>query len=61
MRWNTYQHLKFGTLKIVTGFLFLPKTIAGETRWLEKATWERKYVSSTLAGSAIWISTHWID
>ena len=55
------KHLRFGTLKIVTGFLVFPKTISGEMRWLERATWERKYVSSTLAGSAIWIATRWMN
>lgn len=28
-----------GTRRSRSGFLFLPKGIAGEVRWLERATW----------------------
>lgn len=42
MRWKQ-RHTESGTIRIVTKFLLLPKALNGETRWLEKATWERKY------------------
>lgn len=34
---------KGGQLRERTWFLIFPKTINGETRWLEKATWTEKY------------------
>jgi hypothetical protein len=35
MRWKTKD-----SIRIQTGFLFLPKTINYQTRWLEFARWE---------------------
>ncbi len=40
MKWKTYQE---GDLITVRKFLWLPVTIKGETRWLEKATVTYRY------------------
>lgn len=40
MRWVEHQ---IGDKRVSSGFLWLPKTIDGETRWLEKATWKEEY------------------
>jgi hypothetical protein len=53
MRWTRGA---FGDKRIKKGFLFFPKVINNETRWLEFAEWEQKYVVDNA-----WISTKWID
>jgi hypothetical protein len=35
----------FDSMKITTRFLWLPKTIQSETRWLERATWIGRVVT----------------
>ena len=44
MRWNNalYSH---GNIRRRTAFLWLPKRIGAVTRWLERATWEERFVS----------------
>jgi len=37
------HHPKLGDTRIKSGFLFLPRCINHETRWLEKATWQERY------------------
>jgi len=49
----------YGTPKIITKFLLLPKNIIGEIRWLEKATWKRKYLMYGFKSR--WIDICWID
>lgn len=44
MRWK--QEEKDNSFRIRSGFLFFPKTINAETRWLEFAKWKE-----TAAGS----------
>ena len=46
------------------GFLLFPRTIKGETRWLEYAFWmeewkESQYADSSLGGSFHWEGVHW--
>lgn len=49
MRWtgSLLEHLfrkpALNETRIRSGFLFLPMTIGGETRWLERASWVEKY------------------
>jgi len=40
MRSGKGPKLKIGTRRIRTGFLFFPKLIQGQWRWLEYASWE---------------------
>ena len=46
MRWSSRQPKHGpveGDLRSRTAFLFFPKTIEGQTRWLEKASWTERY------------------
>lgn len=61
MRWFQEQKLTAGTRRNNRGFLFLPKTIKGETRWLEKATWEEAWVFDGVWGIWIWEPLRWLD
>lgn len=47
MRWRPDAKLKQDDLRERKGFLFLPKTIAGETRWLEFARWAEVYTNES--------------
>lgn len=61
-----------GTKRIVTKFLWLPKSIIGSWRWLCTASWEEEYMtfgyypgdpswpSSTMAYTNEWIATKWV-
>lgn len=35
---------EFGTIRIRSGFLFFPKRIGKETRWLELAVWAEEWM-----------------
>jgi hypothetical protein len=45
MRWKQQKgdDPRCGDTRIVRGFLFIPKLIGGEWRWLEVATWKQIY------------------
>jgi len=51
MRWQIKK-----TTRVKIGFLWFPKTINGETRWLEDATWEQQFH----VPFNIWINVRWI-
>ena len=67
MRWKSKPISKVGDKKIVTKFLWFPKKINRETRWLEKATWEEEYQQiceseeECYTYSYKWIKIRWID
>lgn len=46
MRWftkrSTHQPVSDSCTRVCSGFLFFPKKIEGETRWLEFAVWVEK-------------------
>ena len=53
MRWllRTKHSIKAGETRVRTGFLFIPRCIGGECRWLEKACWQEiAYLGSALIG-----------
>jgi hypothetical protein len=58
---------KLGDIRRVTKFLFLPKVINDELRWLEKATYRQMYeqvlnLSSSGTGlENIWYDMSWVD
>ena len=56
MRWKHPQ--KFD-LRTKTAFLWLPKRIYGETRWLETATWEEQF--NYTRGGYAWKPRWWVD
>jgi len=45
MRWKPSKksYPNYGDRRIVDRFLFLPKEMEGEWRWLEKASWGQQY------------------
>lgn len=45
--------------RIVTKFLWLPKTIDGEMRWLERATYRRAYLYTHYDWK--WFDDEWVD
>ena len=64
MRWHKRpkkQEPSAGDLRDREGFLFFPKTINRQTRWLERASWTEKFVDSTCYtdGTAYWIPIRW--
>jgi hypothetical protein len=72
MKWKNQNGASKDAKRIVTRFLFLPKSVGDETRWLERATWEEKSVPfySWVGGlhgfskeptSFEWEPVRWID
>jgi len=53
MRWSKepYRH---GTYRRRSGFLFWPKEVDTETRWLEHAKWTERYVRGWGWASICW-------
>lgn len=47
--------------EIVTMFLLFPKTIGGELRWLEKATWRRTGNYNYIDGNFYYQDQEWVD
>lgn len=60
MRWNTPQYA-LGSNRARFSFLFFPKTIGGETRWLEFARWGEEVVRGKLTGLLYWRETGWLQ
>lgn len=62
MRWKKKTPTEDGTLRTRTGFLWFPKTIGDETRWLETAEWEeRHHVYHGYDGmERWWEETQWV-
>jgi len=57
MRWHTEYP---GKVRVRTAFLFFPKGIDGEWRWLEIAKWEETcWVGAS--GNVYWINQKWIN
>ena len=55
-----YGH-KDGEIQIKTGFLFFPKEIGTEIRWLETATWAKRYYRFLSGPGGFWIDKRWED
>ena len=59
------RYPKDGTIRIKTKFLFIPKCIDGETRWLEKASYKQqsRMMRDMTTGSEWlqWLNIEWID
>jgi hypothetical protein len=67
MRWKKKPEPKIGDRRIRARFLFWPKTILGETRWLEWAKWEEEYATRLeywygfTYQEPYWIENFWMD
>lgn len=70
MRWGKEQ--KVGDIRHRDGFLWLPKRIGDEWRWLEWAAWKEEFVEgfdlspgasefASLTECVYWRRTEWID
>jgi hypothetical protein len=64
MKWSS-KRPKIGDKRTVKKFLFLPKTIKEETRWLEWAIIEQQYLDSSgdifVNNCPVWIDINWIN
>jgi hypothetical protein len=60
MRWTDPKE---GDTRVRSGFLFFPKTINGEERWLEWARWEERYEVWTemWAVDSGWVPIAWLS
>lgn len=61
MRWKVTPPIKHsvGQERSVTRFLWLPKTIGFETRWLETASWRESYIAN-IDGPNFWEPIEWL-
>lgn len=60
MRFNSkHYNVVNGETRRVSKFLFLPKTIKGQTRWLEKACWCQHYVGGRHYQG--WVDDYWCN
>lgn len=55
MRWAQRQEPREWERRMRDGFLFRPRVMDGEWRWLERAEWEQTYTNMR------WQDNHWID
>ena len=63
MRWKHDPPPKKGETRTVTRFLWFPKRIGRETRWLEVASWtERASVFERMEGGVdwVWMTDSWV-
>jgi hypothetical protein len=60
MRWIKKPQAKLGDTRTLCRFLWTPKTIGLEVRWLEKATWKEMYARNPLTGATYWKPFDWV-
>lgn len=62
MRWTNEQPVE-GTVRVINKFLFFPRTIQGETRWLEKTKIKqiRKYYQDDMRDAYSKSFWYWED
>lgn len=60
MRFYKTPH-KNGDIKIVKRFLWLPMSIGNETRWLETAVYEKKYLQGSRFKYSCWYLNRFIN
>lgn len=56
MRWKKKPKPQLWDRRLREGFLWMPCTINGETRWLERAAWWETYIRRR---PNRWAATHW--
>jgi len=61
MKWEAKKELCIGDARIKKRFLLFPKSINGEVRWFEKATYTQKYETVYSEGCVwyAWVNTEW--
>lgn len=58
MRWSSKPKPEIGDCRVKVAFLWLPKKINNEWRWMEWAAWEEQY--DEYKGSW-WLATRWLE
>jgi hypothetical protein len=61
MRWNGKKLFRDGDLRFKRKFLWLPKRIGREWRWLEFGQWRERFICKSFDGPAFWQAFSWID
>jgi len=71
MRIKTKEKARYkdGDELICSGFLFLPKKISNEWRWLERASWRQQAISVSALDPDVltdmefldWVCIEWVD
>jgi hypothetical protein len=56
MRWEQKTYA-YGETRMRCGFLFLPKCIQWEWRWLERAVWTEQFIG----GECGWGDFEWVN
>ena len=59
MRWRT-DRVKYGETRVVTKFLYFPKNIKGDVRWLEVGIFRQTY-SMDFECASIWLDICWLN
>ena len=57
MRWTRYED---GEVRERSAFLWWPKEIAGESRWLERARWTEQYLVKMCPPGVDWEPISWV-
>ena len=62
MKWKARKELSVGDTRIKTRFLIFPKSINGEVRWFEKATYKQENITLYNKGDkwTDWSNIEWI-
>jgi hypothetical protein len=58
MKWNKHEP-HFHEMRIIKKFLWFPKTLDGETRWLETCHIEQRYYLPN--GYGCWKDIRWVE
>jgi len=53
MKWNSKEY-KSGDTRVISRFLFFPRSINGECRWMERASIKQKLERN-------WVDSVWVD
>lgn len=61
MRWGARPAQHIGDTKIITKFLFLPKKLNYEWRWLEKAKIRQMFLFNSDLRDFKWKDMEWVD
>lgn len=62
MRWKVqiYKEPCIGDTKIINKFLFFPKCINGQCRWLENVRFMKKYINDS-NNYMNWVGSKWLN
>lgn len=61
MRWLNAAPPSFGDTRECQGFLWFPRTIRLETRWLERARWKELFTYYAADGVNCWQGVEWLN